>query len=418
MIIRDRHTGENERLRGRFVIKPKKLIFYTVFVFAFLLSGIIVLLDVVPYRMNLVSLLVIPLLLLYGIRIDRVTIAFLLLTLIVLVSAVINQVSIAQLLLFLRSIVFAFLIYSLVRLVVTRDNIEKIIKICVAVGMIQLPIVLLQFMAYDRLPSRFTTGMSISHLDFSFGTFHFKGDAAMTFFLTLLVIFLLFDHKRNYIIRHKWFVTLWLTFTVLISNAELMKLGIVIVWAVYAIRYFNLRTLLFGAIALALLAGILILSGTLDENIEDFSHSLSSNLSTSESKTESFLSGGYGRGAAIAYYLNSEFEWIGDGPSRYYDVVTKKYLRGNTGHIFAYYSEVGIIGLLLSYSIFFLVAFPIRGEHIRVRWVGALMFMMAFLLSFTTEILPNISIVLIYSIVAMTYLIPEKDSLSIRVNQS
>ena len=85
---------------------------------------------------------------------------------------------------------------------------------------------------------------------------------------------------------------------------------------------------------------------------------------------------------------------------------------------FTYYSEVGIIGLLLSYAIFFLIAFPIRGESIRVRWVGALMFIMVLLLSFTTEILPNISIVLIYSIIAMTYLIPEQDSLSISVKQS
>jgi hypothetical protein len=187
-----------------------------------------------------------------------------------------------------------------------------------------------------------------------------------------------------------------------------MKLAIVIVWAVYAIRFFSVRTLLIGATAILLIASILILSGVIDENIEDFSNTLASNLSTSEGKTEAFLSGGYGRGAAIAYYLNSELKLIGDGPSRYYDVLTQRYTRGNTGHIFTYYSEVGLIGLIMSYLIFFLIAFPIRNGHIRVRWVSVLMFAVLLMLSITTEVLPNISIILIFSIIAMSYMIPEE----------
>jgi hypothetical protein len=413
MIIQDRpegYTAENKIRQRLTVVKPKKIVFYTVFVLAFLLSGIITMLDIVPYRMNLISLLVIPLLFIYGIRVDRILIVFVLLTIVVIISAVINQVSITQLALFLRSVLFAYLMVSLVRLTVTSDNITKIIRICVFIGMIQLPIVLLQFMTYDLLPGRITTGMNLSRVDYSFGTFHLKGDATMTFFVTLLVIFLLFDNKRNYIIQHKWLVVFWLTLTVLISNAELMKLAIVVVWTVYAIRFFSLRTLLIGATIILLLATILFFSGVLDEIIEDFFHTLESNLSTTEAKTERFLSGGYGRGAAIAYYLNNDIEWIGDGPSRYYDVITRERIRGNNGHIFTYYSEIGLIGLFLSYLAFFLIAFPIRSRHIRIRWVGILMFIVIVLLSFTTEILPTVSIVLIYSIVAMTYLIPEKEA--------
>lgn len=414
MIVQERpedHTAESNRPPGPLVIKPKKLIFYTVFVFVFFLSGIIVMLDVVPYRMNLVSLLVIPLFFLFGIRIDRVVVVFGLLTVVIFISAIVNQVSIIQLVLFLRSVIFAFLIYSLVRLVVTRDNIVTIIRLCVVVGMVQLPIMLFQIMTYDFLPSRVVKGLGVSRTDYDFGTFHFKGDAAMALFLTLLVIFLLFEHNRNYIIHYKWFVAVWLTLTVLISNAELMKLAIIFVWLVYAIRYFSVRTLIYGAISLTLIISILVFSGVFDEIIDDISHSLTSNLTASESKTKSFLSGGYGRGAAIAYYLNNKLEIIGSGPSKYYDAINKNYTRGNNGHIFTYYSEVGIIGLLLSYAIFFLIAFPIRNGHMRVRWVGVLMLITLMLQSFTTEILANVSIVLIFSIIALTYLIPEKGSL-------
>ena len=410
-MVQDSHdssTAERRRAPGSLIIKPKKVIFYTVFVFAFLLSGTIVMLDVVPYRMNLIALLVIPLFFLYGIRFDRVLIAFALLTAEILISAVVNEVTAAQLVLFLRSVLFAFLIYSLVRMFVKRDNIATIIRLCVLVGMVQLPIVLMQFMTYDSLPGRIREGMTLYRVDYSFGTFHFKGDAAMAFFLTLLVIFLLFDYKRNYIIRYKWFVAIWLTLTILISNAELMKLAIVIVWAAWAIRFLNIRTLIYATVALALLAGVLYLSGVFDEIIADFSRSFSSNLSASNAKTESFLTGGYGRGAAINYYLNNELEIIGDGPSKYYDVITRERTRGNYGHIFTYYSEVGLVGLFFSYLIFFLIAFPTRDGHMRIRGVAVLMCSILILLSFTTEILANISIVLIFSIIAMSYMIPEE----------
>jgi hypothetical protein len=405
----------NRSKQRSLVIRPKKLVFYTIFILAFLLSGILVMLDIFPYRMNPVSLLVLPLIFLYGIRFDKVVLVFGLLVLVILLSAIINQVSVTQLVLFLRSVAFAFLIYSLVRMFVKRDNIVTIIKLCVLVGMVQLPIMLMQFMTYDALPSRIRDGMRLYRIDYSFGTFHYKGDAAMTFFLTLLVIFLLFDYKRNYFIRYKWFVAIWLTLTVLVSNAEIMKLAIIFVWVVFAIRFLSIKTLFYLGIGLVLLAGILFSFGVFNDIIDEFSYSLTTNLSASESKTEAFMTGGYGRGAAIAYYLNNELEVIGDGPSRYYDAVSQEYLRGNYGHIFTYYSEVGLVGLLLSYLIFFLIAFPLRGGRIQVRWVGVLIFSVLLLLSFTTEVLPNISIVLIYCIVAMTYLIPQKEALTSEV---
>jgi hypothetical protein len=58
-----------------------------------------------------------------------------------------------------------------------------------------------------------------------------------------------------------------------------------------------------------------------------------------------------------------------------------------------------------------LIAFPIRDGYIRVRWVGILMFFALLMLSITTEVLANISIVLIFSIIALTYLIPKKEIL-------
>ena len=94
------------------------------------------------------------------------------------------------------------------------------------------------------------------------------------------------------------------------------------------------------------------MAGILDQIWGDFSYSFRSNTSAGELIEEAFLSGSYGRGAAIAYYLNQDIKWFGDGPSKYFNVFSNIRMRGNTGHIFTFYSEVGLFGWLLSVLIF------------------------------------------------------------------
>jgi len=176
--------------------------------------------------------------------------------------------------------------------------------------------------------------------DFDFGTFNFKGDASMAFLLALIVIFLLFDKKRNHIVRHKWPVSLWLTLTILIANAELVKLIILLVWGVYLLRHLSPKTIIYTVGGLATVVIVLASLGVFDEIWSDFTYSLVNNarIDFREGELETFLSGNYARGAAIAYYINRGVLWLGDGPSKYYNVFTRERMVGNTGHIFTFYS--------------------------------------------------------------------------------
>jgi hypothetical protein len=392
------------------LINPKRIVFYLVFFLVYCFSGLLtvltIMLGVFQYRMGLVSALVIPLLLIYGIKVSRVSAAYVLLAGVVFLSGLYNHSSLREIILFMRILGFSYLMYMLVETYVHPNNISRIIQLCVAIAVIQLPIVVLQQLLFDRLPARVKA--AVHAVDFDFGTFNFKCDATMAFFLTMIVIFLLFDRKRNYIIRRRWMVLFWLTLTVLITNAELVKLILASVWGVYLVRHLGFKTIIYSIGILLFIVGTLAFLGILDEIWSDFTYGLYGNTRFDSSREEAFLSGDYGRGSAVAYYLSEGILWLGDGPSKYYQVFSQTMLRGNTGHAFTFYSEVGLLGLLASVLVFFLIAFPGRGWRMRVCLVGILSFVSIQMLSFTTENMNDIGVVLIYCIIAKSYLIPEK----------
>ena len=88
-------------------------------------------------------------------------------------------------LLFTRVLVFSFLIYVLVRVAVSRDNAARVYRWCLSLAIVQLPIVLIQRLLYESMPTAIK--VSVSRVDFGFGTFNLKGDAAMSFFVTMVV---------------------------------------------------------------------------------------------------------------------------------------------------------------------------------------------------------------------------------------
>ncbi len=405
--------SETGLIRRPILINLKRLIFYLVFFLVFCFSGLLTMLTIMrggfQYRMGLVSALVIPLFLIYGIKIEGVSIAYMALASVVLLSGLYNHSSLREIVLFMRILGFSYLMYRLVEIYIRPDNIARIIRLCVAIAMIQLPLVVLQQLAYDHIPTRVKAGVSLT--DFDFGAFNFKCDASMAFFLISIVIFLLFDKKRNYIVRHKWLVVAWLTLTVLIAHSEAAKVIILLVWGGYFVTHLAPRTIVYFVTVVILVIGPLALSGVLDDISYGLVRALESNTQI-EGKEEAFLSGGFGRGAAVAYYIKRGIRWLGDGPSRYYSPITRTKLIGNVGHIFTFYSEVGLLGWLLSVLIFFLIAFPGRGARMRVGWVNLLIFVSVQLLGFTTQIMNDISVVLIYCIMAKVHLVPLQTEVS------
>ena len=398
------------------VFRPSKAVFTAVFVLVYLLSGIITMLDVIPYRMGVVSLLVMPLFLFYRLKVDKVFISYSLLTVLITLSALYNNSTLVQFLLFLRIIIFSYLIYFLVKLFVTEKNAETILKIAIIIGVIQLPIVIFQIYTYDLLPSRITQGMNLVVQDYDFGTFNFKGDSKLALYLLALLTLLLFKEKARQLIPYSGFVIIWFTITVMILNSEISKLILIGVWATFFLINFRrpFTIYLFAGLSFVLV-GLWFL-GILPDLIESALRPLRSPYEGlvlgigMDNKVRHYLNGGYSRAGALYYYARVEdVLWLGDGPSLYSNPISKERFRGNVGHIYTFYSEVGLIATFLSYFIFFQIMLPLNGLVIRFSMYRLLIFFAVFVLSFTTQIMNDISVVLTYCLLAKMHLLNDPE---------
>jgi len=286
------------------------------------------------------------------------------------------------------------------------QNIIKIFRLCIFVGFIQLPVIIFQIIIFDKLPYQWIG--NTMNVDFAFGTFNFRCDYAMSFFLIVLTIFLLFDNKHNYFVKRKFLLAGYFTLTILIGYSQLSKLIVIFIWFAYGWKFLGIRTL--GIIIISGVITILTIfalqkTGIIKESPLTFINRIQTNWQMRKSP-ESYLIGKSSRGAALFYFLNKDISLIGDGPSKYHDVFSRKLFRGNMGHIFTFYSEVGLIGWLISELILLLIAFRHSEKPLYRNWVAILAFISISILSFTNEVMNDISIMLIYCILASSSLIP------------
>jgi len=378
------------------MLSIKKTIFYTVFLLSFCLSFLLSLLSQFAYRLAPVSLLAIPLLLFYRIKFNRVFVAYVILAGIIIISGIYNDSSLINILLFLRILVFSFLIYYLTDVTLTPESIAPVMKACVWIAIVQLPIILLQWQIYDFLPLRWRGGALL--IDFGSGTFNFKTDYAMSFFLVLVIIFLLFENKRNYFIKNKFIVIVWLSITVLIVNSQIMKFVLLLVFLVFFVAKFHVRNVIFFGIGTLVVGLSLMYFSTNNLVTEDISAFLY--RFNSQGNVNTYLSGGYSRGAALRYFASDGFTWLGDGPSAFSDPFTRTLLRGNVGHSFTFFSEVGFLGWIASLVVLFSISFPIRDYKMHITWIRVLIFIAVLFLSFTAQVMNDIAVFFIFCILA------------------
>jgi len=103
---------------------------------------------------------------------------------------------------------------------------------------------------------------------------------------------------------------------------------------------------------------------------------------------------------------------LGDGPSAYTDLSTGRPIIGNYGHIFRFYSEVGLAGLLLSYWILLAIAMPIHRGRVRWSWVRFVSFLAIMISSFTTDVLVSTGSMMPYCVILSARLIPERNGVT------
>jgi len=306
---------------------------------------------------------------------------------------------------FIRVPINVFFIYIIVdRYISCSNNIRGFFLYLIVIGLIQLPVVLVQRFMFDYYPlwlkaGRFTSSVSI--VDFMTGTFN--GDAIMTFYFLILIIILLFDRTLYLKKLYRYIFSTYFSLIVLISNSQIQHLTLLFIWIVFILLEFNLKTILILTVFIPLF--LFILSWCLEHNVVtdkvNFSNTPNKilQLKYKFADQQNFVKFS-GRQYALNTMLNNKLEIIGEGPGYIYSTYSNKLkLFGRCGQVFIYYFEIGLLGLLV--SIYFMFMLTFNGYNIQIDksyFIRILFFISLLILSFSKNPLNNSSLVFIYCI--------------------
>jgi len=330
------------------------------FILCYCIGGLLVYLGL-PFRLFYVTFIPLLVILLdiirnQKIKFDYVIIIFIFYMILIFISGLLNNSPINNILKYFRHVSTPLIIYYFVLLVINSNNISKVIKYSILLGMCQLPIVVMQKINYEKLSSlspTHGTPLSSSKLDFDFGTFYWKDDPAMTMFLLFIISFLLFDKRNNGIVKNKNIVVIWLSTTILIANSMIGHLILFALFFLYVFKKNNLMKIIQILFSIVTLSMIIYLSGYHSVWTTNIKKSIEQLTFKDSFDTEKFLTGNYARSAAVIYYLSEPIKIIGDGPSSSYDPISRTYKLGNTGLILLTYSELGIFGIFIIIILFY-----------------------------------------------------------------
>ncbi len=429
-------STSNTALKNPFLTKPirvstkqsaVRIAFWLVFALNYLyLNRLLIVATSEKFRLGVfvisLSFLVI---LLYRRVVKNIQLAFVVLLLVgvSLLSAWVNNIDGLQLLAFIRIPITVYLIYDLVWCYLKEDRVRRVFQFMYWIAAIQLPVIVIQRVAYPFLPQRFLLKESL--IDFGMGTF--SGDTSMAFTLMGLITLLLFDSNIQRLYKRWLLLAGWLSITVLFSNSQVQHISIFLVWGVFLLTHLRLRVILISALMpVFLITSIVILSQTGLMQFPFLQNTFTKVQSVIAIYDEQsvdytlFFEGKHARSTATHYYLNQPLKWIGDGPGSVYNTITGQRTVGGWGHIFTFYAEVGLIGWGLSILIFFVIAFPILfGQatiKIRASWIGLLMFLAMNIVTVVKYPMGNSAMIFTYCLILIGHRVflaanPDEESL-------
>lgn len=357
------------------------LFFIIFFLLVNVIAGHLIMLGFIPNTAVYFVIFIIPLLFKFGVRHDRFIISLLFLFLYILLIGLYKDSGFSAIFVYSKHVAYPFLSYYIVKYTVDSNNYQKILKLCVIIGVLQLPIVIAQYLFYDYL-IRFSV-VQISHVDFVTGTFWIKSDSCLVYFLLSMIIYYLFNQNVYLKIAQKIAIICTFTAIIMISNSDVLKFALVVVFTVFFNMYYVNKNIQFNKIVsmnLIILTVIIIVfftdAGSLIIQRVDDLH----NKQITSGTMQRFYEGKYSRIAAIQDILYNPIKLVGDGLNVYFNPYILKYYRGVHGHFFLYYYELGFLGLIISYYVIW-CNFRIYSKKIDIY---GLLILFSFLLLTTT----------------------------------
>lgn len=236
---------------------------------------------------------------------------------------------------------------------------EKVFKLFFYIGLIQLPILLIQQNLYDFLIGFNKSGQTIESVDFMFGSFFIKSDHSLGVFLLLLVATILYQRKRiAHIVLVPRMALLYLLISIFLTESNISKLIAVVLVATTIIlpiyrKYGERLVFRLGVLILILSMGIAGFS-LKDEPIiqKRLGGPLGEQLSIE--RAEKFYKERTAKRFQIVLVAAQRLplKWIGDGPYSYFDIRSGKFTKApHFSQLLWTYFDLGLLGLavVLSY---------------------------------------------------------------------
>ena len=236
---------------------------------------------------------------------------------------------------------------------------EKVFKFFFYIGLIQLPILLIQQNLYDFLIGFNKSGQTIESVDFMFGSFFIKSDHSLGVFLLLLVATILYQRKRiAHIVLMPRMALLYLLISIFLTESNISKLIAVVLVATTIIlpiyrKYGERLVFRLGVLILILSMGIAGFS-LKDEPIiqKRLGGPLGEQLSIE--RAEKFYKERTAKRFQIVLVAAQRLplKWIGDGPYSYFDIRSGKFTKApHFSQLLWTYFDLGLLGLavVLSY---------------------------------------------------------------------
>jgi hypothetical protein len=388
----------------------KKLVFYLVFFLMFLVGGFLNYFGVLSYKMIFGAALPLIILPFIKIKVNSFLYFTIIFVAVIVLSSIINQTNPLLTIWFFQNAAIPFLMYVIVVTYLSEKNITSVYKWIIRIATIQFPIILLQRFLYPLI-SKFAK-IEVSDYDIGFGTFYTSDDIALSFFVLGVILYILFDNEHNYFVRHKVFLLIWLTLTILVLNSKISYLILGLIWSYYLITKVRVKVILYFltvGLLVFMLAYILGLREQIELNVSAIREQLAFNMNPS--RAEYFYDNAQGNRAAALLHLSTEPPKIlGEGPHALYNPITNKFnMGGDTSQLISFYVELGFIGLFVSYLMLYSI---IRGLH--YSQFIRLNFIMLFFISVVSNIFLDASIMMIFVIFSCSHLIPSKEELVLK----
>lgn len=363
------------------------------------IAGPLIGLGLIPNTAIFLLIFIIPILFLHGLKIDRYIISLLLFSLYIFGIGIYKAANPSAIYIYLKYVIYPLLTYYIVKSTVSLTNYKKVLKVCLIVGIVQLPIVIAQFLFYESL-IRFSV-IPIVHKDFMTGTFWIQSDPCLSYFALSMIIYLLVFKPFSF--RLVLIIIFGFAAIIIVSNSTILKIAMLFVLIVFINIYFgkkrtygNKKTLLsMGCFNFAIITGILFILFTDSGSaiIQAVGDTYRSQISSGT--IERFYAGSYSRLGAIKDILFSPIKLLGDGLTKYFDHDSLIYYRGVHGHLFLYYNELGLLGLILSY---YVIWANFRAYSKGIDACGLLIFSGFLLLTLVMRPLEQISILLTFNL--------------------